>query len=370
MILGVLSDTHEDEAVAIPHIIAEFKKRHVELIIHCGDIAIKHLDPNLFGGLPVVCALTKEQSEKTDFPDPPKGWTFTRHGNRIYQLTEYQRAYIGHATSFEFLIGSEAKLEQKLHEVRTQCDDVRYFFSGHTHHQIYKQGHLVNFVNPGAVEDSFDGYEFAVINTKIQEIVYCRIPKTVSSKKTFSVGVISDSFDISEMDSTFWAKLATEFKKRGVNHIIHCGNISMKDIGRPEFEGMSVNYYLRPKDQKYDGSHPGWTQIPGEHPIVDIEGCKFCVQRELGADLEEKSEYQMHKLCLGLRREYPEISYVLCGLTNHAFLEEGSEVRIINPGGIGRGDRNFAVICLPRTEITFGHVPVDPLPPPVEKPVS
>ena len=124
---------------------------------------------------------------------------------------------------------------------------------------------------------------------------------------------------------------------------------------------MNVFYYLRP-DQKHDGVHPGWTQIPVGDPIVDIEGYKFCVQLELGADLEEKSEYQMHKMCLELRRKYPEITYVLCGLTNHAFLEEGSEVRIINPGGIVRGDRNFAVICLPRTEITFGHVPVDPLP--------
>jgi predicted phosphodiesterase len=38
MILGILSDTHHDTAQAIPHVVAEFQRRGVELIFHCGDI--------------------------------------------------------------------------------------------------------------------------------------------------------------------------------------------------------------------------------------------------------------------------------------------------------------------------------------------
>ena len=361
MIYGIISDTHEDAMNAIPHIVVEFKKRGVERIIHCGDIIASHLKPELFGGLPVVCALIKSQIDQPEFNDPPTGWIFTKPNNRVVPLGGSYLAYVGHATSFEFFTGSEAKLELKLHEVRSQHDDVRWFFSGHTHHQIYKQGHLVNFVNPGAVEDGFDGYEFAVINTDTLEIVFCRIPKTPPIKKTFSVGVISDSFDISDMDPNFWPKLVKELEKRGVQHVIHCGNVSLKDIGHKSFENMQVYYYLRP-DQVFKTEYPNWHLIQTGTPVVDIDGYKFCVQLELGADLEEKSEPQMHKLCLGLRRKYPEILYVLCGLTNHAFLEEGEEVRIINPGGIVIGNRNYAVICMPRAEITFGHVPVDPLP--------
>jgi predicted phosphodiesterase len=251
-------------------------------------------------------------------------------------------------------------LDQTLNEIRRANDGVRWLFSGHTHHQIYKQSHLINFVNPGAVEDSFDGYEFAVINTGNGEIVFGRIPKTNPIRPTFSVGVISDSLDISKMDPTFWQKLTEEFKKRGVNHIIHCGNISLNDIGRPEFAGFQVFYNLRP-DQNNERSFGNWHQIPIETPVVEIGGYKFYVELDLGAALLGKSEIDMEVLCLDLRRKHPEISFVLCGFTNNAFLEEGQEVRIINPGDILK-DRNFTVICLPRTEITFGHVPVDPLP--------
>ena len=93
---------------------------------------------------------------------------------------------------------------------------------------------------------------------------------------------------------------------------------------------------------------------------MDINGYKFYVQLDLGAALLDKSEVDMHKLCLGLRRQHAEISFVLCGFTHDAFLEEGQEVTILNPGDILK-DRSFAVVCLPRKEITLGHVPVDPL---------
>lgn len=362
MIYGILSDTHEDRMNALPHIIAEFKKRGVQKIIHCGDIEPKHLKAELFGGLPVVCALIKEQIDRPEFQSAPDGWSFTRPNDRIHRLNEFYSAYIGHATSFEFLTGSEAKLEQKLREIRTQHDGVRYFFSGHTHHQIYEQSHLVSFINPGAVEDSFEGgYEFAIVNTDNGEIVFCRIPPTNPTKPTFSVGIISDSFNIAEMDPDFWKLLAEEFRKRGVLDIIHCGNIAISDIGRPEFEGFKVHYNLR-ADQKYEQQdHKNWIQVTAENPVVDINGYKFCIQLDLGADLLEMSEFNMHKLCLGLRKKYPEIRFILCGLTSHAFYEEGAEMRIMNPGGV-LNDRNFAVVCLPRTEITFSHVPVSPLP--------
>ncbi len=361
MIIGVLSDTHIDEMNALPHIINEFKKRGVEIVIHCGDIVRKHLNAELFDNLPVICALIEEQIGREEFQTPPTGWTFTKPGNRIVKLNDYLSIYVGHKRAFEFLTGSEARLSQMLDSIRKENDWVRWLFSGHTHHQIYKQGHLINFVNPGAVEDSFDGYEFAVINTDNGEIVFCRIPKTNPIKPTFSVGVISDSLNISDMDPCFWKKLTEEFKRRDVRHIIHCGNIALADIGRPEFADFQVFYNLRP-DQESAGTFENWQKITIENPVVPIEGYRFYVQLDLGADLLDKSEFDMHKLCLGLRRKYPEISFVLCGFTNDAFLEEGETVKIINPGDVLR-DRNFAVICLPRTEITFGHVPVDPLPP-------
>ena len=63
MIIGILSDTHGDSMGATRHIIAEFKRRHVEQIIHCGDIIPEHVSRGLYGNLPVICALVDGQDE-------------------------------------------------------------------------------------------------------------------------------------------------------------------------------------------------------------------------------------------------------------------------------------------------------------------
>ncbi|MFA7385870.1 MAG: metallophosphoesterase family protein [Candidatus Paceibacterota bacterium] len=363
MIWGIISDTHGDKGNAIPHIVAEFKKRNVELIIHCGDIETQHLNPELFGNLPVYCALLEEQSDKIEFKNPPEKWVFTRPKNRILDING-QRIYLGHKRSFDFLMNSEIELIKILAEIRKTNDNLRWLFSGHTHHQIYQQG-IVNFINPGAIETTIDGYEFAVIDTSTGQVVFSRIHKTNPIKETFSIGVISDTLDISEMNPVFWEKLVKELNNRGVKFIVHCGNIAINDIGRKELCNFEVFYNLR-EDQirkllKTEKPPENWHLIERENPVVEINGYKFYVQLDLGIDLLEKSEIAMQKLCRELRRKYPEISFVLCGFTNDAFYEEGEQVRIVNPGDANQS-QNMAVICLPRAEITFSNVPFDPLP--------
>jgi len=367
MIIFVMSDTHDATDDVVRHAVAEAQKRKAELIVHCGDIVSKHVSAELFAGLPVVCAITKDQINekgevKKGFEQAPSGWVLTRPGSRTYSIGESEYIYVGHHLSFEFLMGSEELLERKLQEIRDRLDGVRWLFSGHTHHQIYKQGPLISFINPGAMHATYsvDGYEFAVVDTRTREVVFGRIPSTKPSIPTFSIGVISDSLNISGMDSEFWGKLAKEFVARDVRTIIHCGNIDTADIGRSEFAEFTIHYMLR-QDQWYDGKPENWKQIDLENPVIEVSGYKFYVQLDLGADLLGQSERDMKKLCLTLRRKHSGISFVLCGFTNDAFYEEGEEVRIVNPGDILK-DRNFAVICLPRTEITFGHVPLDPLP--------
>lgn len=361
----VLSDTHKDEMNAIPHILKKYEKT-VETIIHCGDIKPKHLNPTLFGNKPVYCALTdeqvekNEQAEKKEFEIAPPDWKFTRPGKRIVDVGDI-RIYLGHKRSFEFLTGSETKLIETLDTIRKDNDEVRWLFSGHTHHQIYKQGHLISFVNPGAVEDSFDGYEFAVIDPNSDKIVFSRIPRTKPKKRKFSVGVISDSLNISELDADFWKRLAKEFKKYSVKNIIHCGNISLEDIGREELKDFTVHYNLKKESRKQYNAPKNWRPISKENPIVKVNGYCFYVQFDLGAKLLEMAEVDMHRLSLEIRRQYLEINFILCGFTHDAFYEEGQEVKIVNPGDVIK-DRNFAVISLPTTEITFAHVPIDPLP--------
>ncbi|MDP2741248.1 MAG: metallophosphoesterase family protein [bacterium] len=359
MIIGVLSDTHSDRANALPHIIKEFKERNVDVIIHCGDIELQHVNPELFNGLEVTCALNQEQLIKFPTENPPPGWTFTRPGQRVLDIRGI-RCYVGHKMSYDILIGSETDFEKKIELLRRDYDGLRWIFSGHTHHQIFFQTRLVNFVNPGAVENSFDGYEFTIIDTETNQIVFCRIPKTRPIEDSFSVGIISDSLNISRMDADFWGKLEKEFKERDVTHIIHCGNISLDDIGREELADFTVHYRLRPKQVPLS-SPKNWHLVPKDEPTVEINDRQFYIHPNLARLLLEKSEVDMNKECLKILESYPEVTFILYGETNEGFLEEGERARIINPGDI-ISSRSFAVICMPRIEITFGHVPVDPLP--------
>lgn len=360
MILGIISDTHKDRCNAIPHVILEFKKRNVEAIVHCGDIEPQHLSSDLFGNLPVICALVEAQAEMSEFKSPPSSWDFTRPGDRIREIKGV-KLYVGHKRSFEFLNGAESELTRTLNLIRKNNDEVDWLFSGHTHHQIYLQGRTISFLNPGAIEASFDGYEFATINTENKNVVFGRIPRTTPKKSPFSVGIISDSLNVSDIDAEIWIKLAEEFKKNNVKHVIHCGNIATEDVGLPEFDDFTVYYNLR-QDQRADQKKENWILVQKDYPVAEINGYKFYIQLDLGASLIEKSEFDMHKLGLDIRRKYPAISFILCGFTNSAFLEEGEQIRIINPGDVVKS-RNFAIVSLPTTEITFSHVEFEPLPP-------
>lgn len=357
MIVGILSDTHKDKDNALPRVIEEFINRGVKFIIHCGDIEPQHCNPEIFANLPVICALNAEQLDKPKFKTPPNGWIYTTPNKRILDFN-HLRMYVGHKRSYDFLKTTEHNLMAFLDKMRMDNDGLRWVFSGHTHHQFFVQTRLVNAINPGAIEDSFDGYSFAVIDTDNSEIVFSRIKKTKPIIETFSVGIISDSGRVSKMNPLFWKSLIEELKKRDVKTVIHCGNIDLNDIGITELKEFKIYCNLR-KDQIAPKQIPeNWVIFRDyENPVIDINGYKFYIQLDLGIDLLDRSEFDMHSASLQLRRKYPEIDFILCGFTHNALLVEGEQIKIINPGDV-IDDNNFAVICLPRCEITFGHVPI------------
>lgn len=363
MKLGILSDTHQDKMNAIPYIIREFKKNGVEVIIHCGDIIETHVKPELFGNLPVFCALTDEQEkdmkENTDskFPHPQDNWLFTYPNKRVVDVGE-TRCYIGHKRSFEILLGSELKLMETLDFIRRDYDNVEFVYSGHTHHQILMQSRRIVFINPGAVEDSLGiagGAEYVIIDTKEDQIMFSRILPAKSVKKELKLGIISDSFDISEMDTIFWKRLAQIFQKNNVTHIIHCGNISLNDIGKEELSPFQVFYNLRPDQRSSLKEKDNWHLISSEKPVVDIDGYQFYVQLDLGPEFLDQSEIGMHRLSLTIQKQHPEIKFILYGLTHDAFYEEGQNLILLNPGDVVR-DKDYAIIALPQYEITFGRI--------------
>ncbi len=377
MILGAMSDTHSDKGKATPHIIAEFKRRGVEMILHCGDIRPEDVSNDLYGGLPVICAVVKDQTEHPRFNDEcPEGWRFTRTENRVIRLYPGgELVYVGHKRHMEFLMGTEEKFAEILSNLRMQFDGLRMVFGGHLHFQTYMHGNLVNFINPGAVEteDSIGwGYEFAIVNTNNREVVFSRILPSPDDRPVWTLGIISDSLDISHRDRTFWQRLADEFRSRKVTHIIHCGNIALMDIGRLELADFNVHYAIRANQKSdYDllkkgGKIPANWKVIAEDNLdkgseVVINGYHIFVQLDLGFEFMTISEHHMDSRAMKIRRENPETEIVLCGFTREALLVEGQQVITINPGNTN-ADRSFTTFCFPRREITFGHVPIEPLP--------
>lgn len=358
MLLGVMSDTHEDYAGRISDVVREFDAKGVELIVHCGDIDPSHVDASLFGGKPVVCALVEGQDDEgaSPFSHSPRNWILTKPGRRVLTLGD-TKAYVGHKRSFEFLSGSEADLVETMNRIRRDNDGVRWIFSGHTHHQILMETPLTTFINPGAVQEApcvAGGHEYAIVDTRRKEIVFSRLP-FICEKKPLRVGVISDSLDITERDKSVWESLAQIFQDYAVSHVIHCGNLSVKDIGRAEMRGFEVHYALRP-DQPHDLDSKGWHLIPRDEPIVDIHGYRFYVHLSLGSELLEKSEMDMYRMSLDVQRRFPETEFILFGFTRNRFYEEGENLLLINPGDLVR-DRDYAILSLPKSEFTFGRLP-------------
>ncbi|MFC1652100.1 metallophosphoesterase family protein [Planctomycetota bacterium] len=355
MIIGLMSDTHHDKANMIPEVLTKFKEQKVEAILHCGDIETRHLDHQLFGGFPVVCALTEEQASLKEFCFSPPGWRFTKPGDRIVTLPNGLRFYVGHKRSFEFMVGSGAELKKTMDFIRRDYDSVEWIFSGHTHHQIYyKQDPLMQFINPGAIENSFDGYEYAVIDTETKNTTFSRIPRVKPRIESFSIGIISDSQNISDLDPDFWTKLTREFRQHHIKTVIHCGNIALNDVGCKALREFSVFCHLR-KDQQPLTIPDNWKIISHDKPVIEINGYQFYVKHDLEVSILDDCEIDMHKLTLKKRADYPEISFILFGSTGYAFLEEGQQVRLINPGDVVR-NRNYVILTLPTTEVLFGSI--------------
>ncbi|MFA6228409.1 MAG: metallophosphoesterase family protein [Patescibacteria group bacterium] len=380
-VIGVIADTHKDKNGATPHIISEFKRRGVEVVFHAGDLTEpEHFNSRLYGDFPVYYALVENQCERDDKGSclsprgkffPPVGhWRYTMPGHRIIKRNG-ELYYLGHKLPFDFYLNmNEAKFDERLQRLRLENDGLRWIFGGHTHAQTYRQGHLVSMVNPGAAEESVNwGYEFAVVYTEDNQVVFGRVMPCPPQEEPFTVGIISDSLNVSKLDVGFWDRLRQEFAARGVNYVIHIGNIDLSDIGRPELAGFDVYYNLLPEQiedlniaDTWGDIPANWHRIDPETPIVSIKGQRFYVKLDLALEFMDLSEMGMDVLAMKIRQKFPMTNYVLCGFTNEALYYEGQQIRIINPGDVNH-DRNFATVCLPRHEITFGHVPVDPLPP-------
>lgn len=361
---GIISDTHDCSIKIIKMIIHELKERNVDIILHCGDIIPEHIDPVLFDGIPVICALTDEQVDNKEIDEKIKlvennstPWIFTYPEKRILDINGTSM-YIGHKRSFELLIDSVDHLLDKCRTIRKNHNNLRYLFSGHTHHAIFMGNGLVYFINPGAIVEPIgcaQGHEFATVDITNKEFIFSRIPKFKSTLPDHKIAVISDSFLVAKKRPDFWEKLNENFQNSGIDAIIHCGNIHTSDIGRPELNNYQI-FYNPPEAQRHGLKPQNWHIIDHQNPILEIAEHKFYVDLLLGTDILDQSEGQMQRYITKLRKQHPDINYILCGNTKDPFLEELPDLIILNPGRLDRDNPKFATISLPIQEISFQHL--------------
>lgn len=359
MKIGIMSDTHEVGDEIIRRIVQdEFIPRGAEMIFHCGDIEVIHLDAELFGNLPVVCALVEEQADDPKFVFLPTQWKGTISDHRVVNLGSF-KAYVGHKRSFDALVGSMDKFNETLDALSKDYDNLRWIVSGHTHHQTGKGGGNVWFINPGGVIRGYNGYEFAFIDTDTDEVTFSRIPKHESTMEPVKIGILSDTGKVSIEYPDFWQDLAQEFKQRDVSVVVIVGNIILDDVGRKEFSDFEKVYYDLPSLERKPKEIPNnWFQIPDnkdDPPIVKIGGYHFFVQHKIGGDIYAKSEYEASQMLRDLQGQYQVIDCILSGLINDALYEEGDHGNIVIPGSAYHSNR-FAVLELPKFELTFSQL--------------
>lgn len=378
MLLGVMGDTHDVDQSIVKKVVEDLKMRGAQVIIHTGDIEKQHLSADLFCGLPVVCVLTRQQQFDCNFSFPPAGWTYTRPGNSmISEKNKAQEAmentiasklaianrivnlgevviYAGHERSNDVLMNS-AKFNEFINILNQVYDGVKFIFTGHTHHQFLIQRSGFSWINPGAVWPLFFDYEYALVNTSNNEVIFTRLPRTTINARPQTVGIVSDTGNISERDGQFWQQLAVEFHERDVSMVIIDGGFRPADIGRPELADFQVFYNLLPTIEDRLEKPANWHFIPNDNPILEICSHYFLIQHKLGIDLDGKTEVEMVKFIREQSQKYQHIDIVICGGIHDALFEEQQEVMIINPGD-ARNHRKFVTICFPRCEVTFSSV--------------
>ncbi len=404
MIIGIFGDTHDCHDDDIIRIVQEeFGPRGVEMAICTGDIELRHVNRELFkvpvgpaeNGefkyLPVLCVLTKDQAFNPDFTFAPEGWHFVPPSfpkeapgdfgafsdpDAKAKLKEYRElfeearifsrltaipgvgvVYLGHERSDDLFCDFE-KVRRFIYEINRVKDGVRIAITGHKHHQSIFSNNNLTWLNPGAVKYSWNGtIEFAIYDTDSGQAVFGRLSSAESRIRPVSVGILSDTFNVDDRDSSFWHRCRKEFDARGVTEVILCGKFLARDIGRPELNGLNVHYYLLTEDRQSIVEVENWHCIGHDNPIVEIGCHHFYVQHGLGSEQGSLSEIQRGAAIGSLMERHSHLDYIVAGLCPEAIYMEGQNYSFIDPGS-ARDFNRLAVVCLPRNECTFTKMEV------------
>lgn len=385
---GIFGDTHNCDDQCIRDVIGEFRQRKVDVIAHTGDIEIQHVNRELFGGYDVLCALTQTQALDEKFCMAPQGWRFIEPAYReeipeinealfdpiglgeFRKLSQFcKRArifprlvnykgmvlYVGHKFGSNTM-NKYSMVISNLYEADFIHDGICMIFAGHTHQQFLKREAGIIIANPGAIVDSWNHTRgFAIYDTETKEAVFSRLNSSESRLHPTTVGILSDTYNVDELDTGFWARCRYSFDKRNVTSVICCGNFLPQDIGRQELNGLEVYYYLQSDYSQPKLAPPNWHQILPENPVINLAGHTVYVQHGIKPEQLGMSVLERDEALKEIRSRYTHLDYIVAGLGPETVYQEFANYSFFNPGD-ARDGKYYGAILLPVRELTSGIV--------------
>jgi putative phosphoesterase len=160
MILGIISDTHDQEE-RTAHAIRMLHQAKAEAIVHCGDLTGANILA-LFTGVPFSFVLGNNDYEGELKPA-------AQTMDNVF--------YLGQAGIIELggkRIGvAHGHLRKEVHDLFTKAPD--YLLTGHSHIAMDERDGKIRKINPGALYRA-QHYSVAVLNLQTDELRFLAVP--------------------------------------------------------------------------------------------------------------------------------------------------------------------------------------------------
>ncbi len=160
--IGIISDTHENEA-AIIKAVDLFRKRNVDLVVHCGDIISPPVLKN-FEGLKMKLVFGNNDGERNGLINMCKKFGFEEIKDELEFVYKGKKFYVYHGTDQEQL------------DDAIKSNKYDYVLTGHTHLKRDEKIGKTRVINPGALFMAYP-YTAAFLDVDSDELEFVEIKR-------------------------------------------------------------------------------------------------------------------------------------------------------------------------------------------------